>query len=109
NAWGCAARTGATAIASSANHEIVHIFVLNATDDARTRPGISEGIAYRLEGRFVGPPVYWRRTFSPAEFEELIATHDRGGIPRDSGQHFFAWAIDRHGIEAVLDAYVTTS
>lgn len=112
---GCTSWWGAHSMPAAVNHELVHVFVRNATGHAWTRPAIQEGVASRLEGSGAGSnsrasSSLWReKVVSLHEFEEMLAIRSQHDLPYKGTRHFFAWAIDRFGIDAVMHAHVETS
>jgi hypothetical protein len=103
--WGCAPSWGAHALSISVTHELVHVFV-NAATGVLTRPAIQEGVAWALQGDWDVPGD------SPQTYEELetmLAMRSPFGLAEVGDAHFFAWAIDRFGAQAVLDAHVATA
>lgn len=102
--WGCTGGWGAHALPVSATHELAHVFTRAATGRVQTRPMLEEGIADRLEGWRVEPPAG-----HVSDLETLLAIQSSHDLDRLSSSLFVAWAIDRIGLDAVLDAFVTTS
>src|SRR5690606_30766621 len=76
---GCTSWWVAHSMPAAVNHELVHVFVRNATGHAWTRPAIQEGVASRLEGSGAGSnsrasSSLWReKVVSLHEFEEMLA------------------------------------
>ena len=99
---GCAPSWGALATPASVLHELVHVFVHEATGDAQTRPFIEEGVAWRLEGR----SVLATSLISLEGFQAQLAMRSPHDLPYGEASEFFAWAIDTFGIESVMDAHV---
>jgi hypothetical protein len=109
---GCTTWWGAHAMPSVVNHELAHVFVRNATGQVRTRPAIEEGVAWRLDGSGTRVGNYgslWLEEIVPLhEFEEMLAMRSPFDLPYKGPRHFFAWAIDRFGIDAVMHTHVET-
>jgi hypothetical protein len=101
---GCAPGWGANATPSAVNHELVHVFVRNATGHKPTRPFIEEGVAWRLEGDSVSRA----EPMSLDDLEKQFAIGSPLDLPNRGAAHFFAWAIDALGPETVLKAHLET-
>ncbi|HET6584683.1 MAG TPA: hypothetical protein VFG69_14595 [Nannocystaceae bacterium] len=103
---GCTQWWGAYATPDVVTHELVHVFV-NAATGVRTRPAIQEGVAWALQGDW-DVPGDSAQTYE--ELETQLVMHSPFGLVDAGGDaHLFAWAIDRFGAQAVLDAHVATA
>lgn len=103
---GCADWWGTNALPDVVTHELVHVFV-NAATGVRTRPAIQEGVAWALQGDWLVPG---RSALTFDELEAVLAVRSPFDVAEaGGGTHFFAWALDRFGAQAVLDAHVATA
>ncbi|MFO0633359.1 MAG: hypothetical protein U0168_10950 [Nannocystaceae bacterium] len=103
---GCADWWGTNALPDVVTHELVHVFV-NAATGVRTRPAIQEGVAWALQGDWLVPG---RSALTYEQLEALLAVDSPFDVAEaGGGAHFFAWAIDRFGAAAVLDAHAATA
>jgi hypothetical protein len=122
-ARGCTQSWGAHTMPDAVTHELVHVFVNGATDHARARPMIAEGVADYLSGNApgLGSPLGagWEsqeQIPSLADLESMLAIRSirssaefTNELVRRKARHFCAWAIDRFGVEAMLEAHVATA
>lgn len=103
---GCTQSWGAYAMPDVVTHELVHVFVNSATG-VRTRPAIQEGVAWALQGDWDVPGVA-PQTYE--ELETLLMMRSPFELVEAGGDaNFFAWTLDRFGVQAVLDAHVATA
>ncbi|MFO0633360.1 MAG: hypothetical protein U0168_10955 [Nannocystaceae bacterium] len=102
--WGCARDWGASALPPSALHEMAHVFMRAATDNANTRPFIEEGAATRLEGAWVDYGIA-----GDEDLVQALASKSSLDASRGLGAHVFAWALDRNGFQSIVDAHVDTA
>ena len=99
---GCAPWWGANSTPKAAPHELAHVLVFRATNNARPNPFLEEGLAEVLEAQ---SSLLRSDSFEVSISERLLDTDSLKRIYRRDALHFTAWALDRYGIDELLRIY----
>lgn len=99
---GCTFGWGARASARTVRHELVHVFVRAATGRGDAPPGVEEGMAWALDGTRSASSF-------PTDVADVLGAESAFRLWEDQTRHLFAWALDRYGVEQLLEAHVVTA
>ena len=102
---GCAADWGAYSTPAAASHELAHVLVRAETGSAFPPALLQEGLAEALEGTSIS--LFGDQL--DIDIGTLLSSADLSSqLYRDDAHHVVSWLIDRHGIDAVLGAFIAS-